>query len=182
MRTPRVVAVAGLVAFIPWSVGLPQSLADPLSSVAVAGSVVFPADEHTRTSAGGSFEFEHLFSKSFSLGATAGFWSGESDFVKDSRVSYFGGVATYRWGQTKMRPFLQIGGGIYHLKFQFPSRNRFAPNEKEVRGGAFAGPGLDYALSRSCALEVRARYHLVGDASSVHPDFLESQLGLRFFF
>ncbi|HEY3122601.1 MAG TPA: hypothetical protein VGK70_00890 [Thermoanaerobaculia bacterium] len=121
-------------------------------------------------------------SKALSLGATVGFWSGGSDFVKDSKETYFAAVATYRWGTGALRPFLQLGGGIYHLKFQFPSRNRFAPDEKEVRGGAFAGPGLGYTLSRSTALEVRTRYHLVADASSVHPDFLETQVGIRFFF
>jgi hypothetical protein len=181
MRALGVVA-AGLVALFPGSVGLSQSPSAPSASVSASASLVLPADEHTRTSAGGSFEFDLLLSKALSLGATAGFWSGESDFVKDSRVGYFGGVATYRWRQRKLRPFLQLGGGIYNLKFQFPSRNRFAPDEKEARGGAFAGSGLDYALSRSSAIEVRARYHLVRDASGVHPDFLESQLGIRFFF
>ena len=81
-----------------------------------------------------------------------------------------------------MHPFFQLGGGIYWLRFHFQSRNRFAPNDKETRGGALVGPGVDFALSRSSALELRARYHLVGDASGVHPDFLESQLGLRFYF
>jgi len=179
MKGARALAVTAL---FPCAVALPQSVTRPTASVAASASLVFPADEHTRTSAGGSLEIELLLSKAVSLGATAGFWSGESDFAKDSRVSYFGGVATYRWGQRKVRPFLQIGGGIYHLKFQFTSRNRFAPDDKESRGGAFAGPGLVYALSRSSAMEVRARYHLVSDASGVHPDFLETQLGLRFFF
>ena len=54
--------------------------------------------------------------------------------------------------------------------------------EKDVVGGGFAGPGLDYALSSNSAVEVRARYHLVSDVSGVHTDFLETQAGVRFFF
>lgn len=182
MTIPRVIAAGGLVAFFSVSAGLAQSLHEPSSAVAVHGSVIFPADGATKTSGGGSFELEHRFSNSISLGAIAGFWSGDSGFAQDSEESYLAAIATYHWGVGRVRPFFQLGGGIYWLQLQFQSRNRFAPNEKEIRGGVFAGPGLDFALSRSCALEVRVRYHLVGDASSVHPDFLESQLGLRFFF
>jgi hypothetical protein len=143
---------------------------------------VIPADEHTRTSAGGSVELELLISKSLSAGVVAGHWSGGSDFDKDSNETYFLGVVTHRWGTGKWRPFVQVGGGLYFVKFQFQSRNRFAPEEKDLVGGGFAGAGLDYGLSKASALEMRARYHLVTDVSGVHTDFLETQLGLRFFF
>jgi hypothetical protein len=113
----------------------------------------------------------------------AGHWSGQSDFDKDSTETYLLGVVTHRWGTGKWRPFVQVGGGLYFLKFQFQSRSRFSPSESETVGGGFAGPGVDYVLSRNSALELRARYHLVSDATgSVHPDFLEAQLGVRFFF
>ena len=112
----------------------------------------------------------------------AGHWSGESDFVKDSTETYVVGVITHRWGAGRWKPFVQVGGGIYFVKFQFTSRNRFAPGDSDSVGGGFAGPGLDYALSSNSAVVVRARYHLVSDVSGVHPDFLETQAGVRFFF
>jgi hypothetical protein len=183
MKTPRLVAVAGFVALSQWSVGLAQSLPDHAPSFAVSGSVVFPADSATDTSIGGSVELEFPLSRSFSAGVIAGHWSGKSDFVKDSTETYLVGVITHRWGAGRWRPFVQLGGGLYLLKFQFQSRSRFSPSETETVGGGFAGPGLDYVLSPRSALEVRARYHLVSDATgSVHPDFLETQLGIRFFF
>lgn len=183
MTIPRVVTAGGLIALFSCSFDLAQSLPDRASSVAVAGSLVVPADEHTKTSVGGSVDVEFPLSRSFSAGVIAGHWSGQSDFVEDSTETYFVGVITHRWGAGKWRPFLQLGGGLYRLKFQFQSRNRFSPSETDTVGGGFAGPGLDYVLSGRSALEVRARYHLVSDATaSVHPDFLETQLGIRFFF
>ena len=182
MTIPRVVAAGGLVALFSVPVGLAQSPPDHSSSAAVAGSVVFPADEHTRTSVGGSVELELPLSRSFSAGVIAGHWNGQSDFVQDSTETYVVGVVMLRWVAGKWRPFIQLGGGLYFVKFQFPSRNRFAPAEKDVVGGGFAGPGLDYALSSNSAVEVRARYHLVSDVSGVHTDFLETQAGVRFFF
>lgn len=179
MRGPRALSV---VALFPCAVALSQSATRPTASAAASASLVIPADDHTRTSAGGSFELELLVSKSFSAGVIAGFWSGESDFDKNSGENYFVGVLMHRWGAGKIRPFLQAGGGLYFVKFQFQSRNRFAPAEKDVVGGGFAGGGLDYALSSTSALELRARYHLVSDVSGVHTDFLETQLGARFFF
>jgi hypothetical protein len=112
----------------------------------------------------------------------AGLWKGGSDFGKDSEVRYFVGVAIYRWGVGRVRPFFQLGGGAYRVKFQFPERNRFAPRETDTVGGGFGGIGVDYRLSASTALAVGTRYHLVSDVSGVHTDFLETQLGLRFFF
>ena len=183
MTIPRVLAVRGLVALFSVSVGLAQPLPDHAKSAAVAGSIIFPADSATDTSIGGSVELEFPLSRCFSAGVMAGHWSGQSDFVKDSTETYFVGVITHRWGAGRWRPFVQLGGGLYLLKFQFQSRSRFAPSERETVGGGFAGPGLDYVLSNRSALEVRARYHLVSDATaSVHPDFLETQLGIRFFF
>jgi hypothetical protein len=177
------VSAGGLVALFSVSVGLAQSLPEDAPSVAVAGAVVFPADEHTETSIGGSVELEFPLSRSFSAGVIAGHWSGQSDFVQDSTETYFVGVITHRWGAGKWRPFVQVGGGVYLLRFQFQSRSRFAPSETETVGGGFAGPGLDYVLSGRSALEVKARYHLVSDATaSVHPDFLETLLGIRFSF
>jgi hypothetical protein len=183
MRTPRLVAVAGFVALFPCAVGLSQTGTRATASVAVSASLVVPADEHTKTSGGSSVDLEFPLSRSFSAGVIAGHWSGQSDFVEDSTETYFVGVITHRWGAGKWRPFLQLGGGLYLLKFQFQSRSRFSPSETESVGGGFAGPGLDYVLTRRSAVEVRARYHLVSDATaSVHPDFLETQLGIRFFF
>jgi hypothetical protein len=179
MRDARALA---LVLVCPCAVGLAQTTTRTTASAAASASLVFPADEHTKTSVGGSFELEFPISKSFSAGVIAGFWSGESDFVKNSRENYFGGVLTHRWGAGKIRPFLQLGGGLYFVKFQFQSRNRFAPAEKDVVGGGFTGAGLDYALSSTSALEFKARYHLVSDVSGVHTDFLETQLGARVFF
>jgi hypothetical protein len=175
-------AVAGLAALLPWSVGLGQSLSDHPSSVAVLGSIVFPADARTETSLGGSVEAEFPLSRSFSAGVMAGHWSGQSDFVKDSTETCFAGVITLRWGGGRWRPFVQLGGGLYFVKFQFTSRNRFAPGDTDTVGGGFAGAGLDYALSTTSALEMRARYHLVSDVGGVHTDFLETQAGVRFFF
>lgn len=179
MRCARSLAVALL---FPCAVGLSQTTTRPTATAAFSASLVSPADEHTKTSLGGSAELELLLSNSFSAGVIAGHWSGESDFVQDSTETYVVGVATHRWGSGRLRPFVQVGGGLYFVKFQFPSRNRFAPEEKDVVGGGFAGPGLDYALSSNSALEVRARYHLVSDVSGVHTDFLETQAGVRFFF
>jgi opacity protein-like surface antigen len=181
MKTSRV-AAAGLVALASCSAGFSQALSEPKSSVAVSASFVAPADPRTRNGVGGSFEFEHLFTRSLSAGALAGFWTAESDFPNDSKETYLAAIGTYRSCAGRLRPFLQLGGGIYFLRLHFQSRNRFAPSEKETRGGAFGGGGLDYSLSRSVALEARGRYHLVADASTVHPDFLEAQLGLRYFF
>ena len=179
MRCARSLAVALL---FPCAVGLSQTTTRPTASGAFSVSLVSPADEHTETSLGGSVELELLLSNSFSAGVIAGHWSGESDFVQDSSETYIVGVVTHRWGSGRLRPFVQVGGGLYFVKFQFPSRNRFAPEEKDVVGGGFAGPGLDYALSSNSAVEVRARYHLVSDVSGVHTDFLETQAGVRFFF
>lgn len=171
-----------LALLLPCAVALAQTTTPPTASAAASASLVIPADEHTRTSAGGSVELELLVSKAFSAGVIAGHWSGKSDFDQDSTETYFVGVLTYRWGAGKWRPFVQVGGGLYFLKFQFQSRNRFAPRDKDTVGGGFAGPGLDYALSSKSAVELRARYHLVSDVSGVHTDFLETQLGLRLFF
>jgi hypothetical protein len=179
MRGARAFAAALLY---PCAVALAQTTTPPTASAAASASLVIPADEHTKTAAGGSFELELSISRSFSAGVIAGFWSGESDFDKNSTENYFGGVLTHRWGAGRIRPFLQIGGGLYFVKLQFQSRNRFAPRDKDTVGGGFAGPGLDYMLSSNSAVEVRARYHLVSDVSGVHTDFLETQLGLRFFF
>lgn len=176
----------GALAFallLPGAVVLAQTTTLPTASAAASASLVLPADEHTRTSAGGSVELELPVSKAFSAGVLAGHWSGQSDFDKDSTETYFVGVLTHRWGAGKWRPFIQVGGGLYFLKFQFQSRSRVSPSEKETVGGGFAGPGLDYVLSRLSALEFRTRYHLVSDATgSVHPDFLETQVGFRVFF
>jgi hypothetical protein len=182
MKTHRLMAAAGLAALLSVSVGLAQTGPDHTSSVAVAGSVVFPADDHTETSVGGSFELEFPLSSSFSVGAIAGHWSGQSDFVKDSTETYFAGVMTLRSSGGRWRPFVQLGGGLYFVKFQFTSRNRFAPGDTDSVGGGFVGPGLDYALSSRSAVVVIARYHLVSDVSGVHTDFLETQAGVRFFF
>ena len=180
MRGARVVLLAVL---FPCTVGLSQTATRPTASAAFSGSLVLPADEHTRTSVGGSVELELLVSRSFSAGAIAGHWSEKSDFDKDSTETYLLGVVTHRWGAGRWRPFLQAGGGLYFLKFQFQSRSRVSPSETETVGGGFAGPGVDYVLSPNSALELRARYHLVSDATgSVHPDFLETQVGLRVFF
>jgi hypothetical protein len=180
MRGARVVLLAVL---FPSSVALSQTVTRPTASAAFSGSLVLPADEHTETSVGGSVELELLVSRSFSAGGIAGHWSGKSDFDKDSTVTYLLGVVTHRWGAGKWRPFVQVGGGFYILKFQFQSRSRVSPGETETVGGGFAGPGVDYALSANSALELRARYHLVSDATGmVHPDFLETQIGVRFFF
>jgi hypothetical protein len=170
------------VLLFPCTVALAQTTR-PTASAAFSASLILPADEHTKTSAGGSVELELLISESFSAGVIAGHWSGGSDFDKNSTETYLLGVVTHRWGAGKWRPFVQVGGGLYFLKFQFQSRSRVFPSESETVGGGFAGPGVDYVLSRSSALELRARYHLVSDATgSVHPDFLETQLGVRFFF
>lgn len=183
MTIPRLVWAGGLVALFSVSVGLAQSQPDHASSATVAGSIIFPADSATDTAFGGSVELEFPLSRSFSAGVIAGHWSGQSDLVQDSAETYVVGVITHRWGAGRWRPFVQLGGGVYLLKFQFQSRSRFAPSETETVGGGFAGPGLDYVLSSRSALEVRARYHLVSDATaSVHPDFLETQLGIRIFF
>jgi hypothetical protein len=182
MRIPRVLAAGGLGALFSMSAGLAQSIPGHSSSAAVAGSIVFPADEHTEASIGGSVEVNFPSSRFFSAGVAAGHWSGQSDFVQDSTETYIVGQVTHRWGTGKVRPFLQAGGGVYFVKFQFQSRNRFAPEEKDVVGGGFAGGGLDYSLSTTSALEMRARYHLVSVVSGVHPHFLETQLGVRFFF
>ena len=171
-----------LVLLLPCAVALAQTTTPPTASAAASVSFVIPADEHTTTSTGGSVELEFLVSRSLSAGVIAGHWSGQSDFDKDSTETYLLGVLTHRWGAGKWRPFVQVGGGLYFAKFQFQSRNRFAPVEKETIGGGFAGPGLDWALSSISALEARARYHLVSDVSGVHTDFLETQLGVRFFF
>jgi hypothetical protein len=179
MRGARALA---LIALFPCAVGLSQTVNRPTASFAASASLVFPADEHTRTSLGGSIELDFPLSMSYSAGMIAGHWSGQSDFDKDSTETYLAGVVTHRWGAGKIRSFIQVGGGLYFVKFQFQSRNRFAPEEKDVVGGGFAGAGLDYALSTTSALETRARYHLVSDVSGVHPDFLETQLGVRFFF
>ena len=180
MRGARVVLLAVL---FPCAVGLSQAATRPTASAAFSGSLVLPADEHTETSVGGSVELELLVSRSFSAGAIAGHWSEKSDFDKDSTETYLLGVVTHRWGTGKWRPFVQAGGGFYILKFQFQSRSRFSPGETETVGGGFVGPGVDYVLSSNSALELRARYHLVSDATgSVHPDFLETQVGFRVFF
>jgi len=179
MRGARALAVAAL---FPCAVGLSQSVIRPTTSGAVSASLVFPADEHTKTSLGGSVELEFLISRSLSAGVVAGHWSGQSDFDKDSTETYVVGVLTHRWTAGRLRPFVQFGGGLYFVKFQFQSRNRFAPEEKDVVGGGFAAAGLDYALSKTSALETKARYHLVSDVSGVHPDFLETQVGVRLFF
>jgi hypothetical protein len=175
-------AAAGLVALFSVSAGLAQTRPDHTPAIAVAGSVVFPADDHTETAVGGSIELEFPLSSSFSVGAIAGHWSGQSDFFKDSTETYFAGVITLRWGGGRWRPFVQLAGGLYFVKFQFTSRNRFAPGDTDTVGGGFAGPGLDYAISSRLAVVVRARYHLVSDVSGVHTDFLETQAGVRFFF
>jgi hypothetical protein len=179
MRGARVVLLAVL---FPSTVGLSQTATRPTASAAFSGSLVLPADEHTKTSLGGSVELELFVSRSLSAGAIAGHWSGKSEFDKDSTETYLLGVVTHRWGAGKWRPFVQVGGGLYFLKFQFQSRSRFSPSETETVGGGFAGPGVDYALSPGSALEIRARYHLVSDVSGVHPDFLETQVGVRLFF
>jgi hypothetical protein len=178
MRGARALVV---VALFPCAVAFAQTVR-PTASVATSVSLIVPADSHTETSYGGSFEFDYLVSRSFSLGVAAGLWKGGSDFGKDSEARYFVGVAIYRWGVGRVRPFLQLGGGVYRVKFQFPERNRFAPLETDTVGGGFGGIGLDYRLSTSSALEVGTRYHLVSDVSGVHTDFLETQLGVRFFF
>ena len=171
-----------IVLLFPCAAGLSQSLPDRAPSGAVAGSVVFPADGATDTSIGGSVEIEFPLSRFFSAGVIAGHWSGESEFVKDSTETYLVGVVVHRWGSGKLQPFFQVGGGVYFVEFQFPSRNRFAPDEKDSVGGGFAGLGIDYTLSSKSAMEVTARYHLVSDVSGVHTDFLETQAGVRFFF
>lgn len=130
MKT-RGATAAGLVAFLLCQAVVSQTLPAPTSSVSVSGSLVLPADEQTKTSAGGSFEFEHLFSRAFSVGATVGFWKGSSerpDFP-DSAETYLGAVATFRRAFGRFRPFLQLGGGIYWLRLHFLSRNRFAPRD-----------------------------------------------------
>lgn len=179
MRGARLVVI---VALFPAAVGLSQTVARPTASGAFSASLIFPADDHTEMSFGGSVDLEFPISNFFSAGGIVGHWSGESDFVKDSTETYVAGVVTHRWRSGKLRPFVQVGGGLYFVKFQFTSRNRFAPEEKDVVGGGFAGAGLDYGLSATSALEMRARYHLVSDVSGVHTDFLETQVGVRFFF
>ena len=181
MRSLRA-AATGIVALLSAAAALSQPFSRSSPSVAVAGSFIVPADPRTQNGTGGSLDFEAPIAKSLSLGLLVGYWKGGSDFGKDSEVTYLGANGTYRWGAGRLRPFVQLGGGIYRLKLQFTSRNRFAPDDRETRGGGFGGGGCDFMLSRSAALEVRARYHLVADASRVTPDFLETQLGLRFFF
>lgn len=180
MRGARVLVLALL---FPCTIGLSQTTTRPTASAAFSGSLVLPADSHTNTSVGGSVELDFPLSRSFSAGASVGHWSGSSDFDKDSTETYVVGVITHRWGAGKWRPFVQVGGGLYFLKFQFQSRSRFAPEETDFVGGGFAGPGVDCSLSPTSALELRARYHLVSDASAgVHASFLETQVGMRFFF
>ena len=87
-----------------------------------------------------------------------------------------------RWLPIAIVVGLFLIGGLYFVKFQFTSRNRFAPGDTDTVGGGFAGPGLDYAISSRLGVVVRARYHLVSDVSGVHTDFLETQAGVRFFF
>ena len=166
----------------PCAVALSQSAQPPIGTAAFCAALVVSADEHTGTSAGGSLEVDFFLSRSLSAGVAIGHWSGGSDFARNSTETYVDAVLTRGWATGRWRPFLQVGGGLYFAKFQFQSRNRFAPEEKETVGGGFAGAGVDYRLSDNAALEGRSRYHLVSDVSGVHTDFLETQLGVRVFF
>jgi hypothetical protein len=166
---------------VPASFLLAQTPAESTGwSGCVSISVVSPADSRTETSLGGALDIEHQVSKLVSIGAIAGIWTGGSDLEQDSKERYLALIGTYKWNGGRLRPFVQLGGGLYRLEFQFQSRNRFAPRESETRGGGLGGAGVDLFLSNSIAAEASARYHLVADASGVHPDFLEAQLGLRF--
>lgn len=172
-----------LIGALPTAPGIAQRPPESEDwSAGFSASIVAPADRRTETSLGGSVDVEAFLSKSISVGVLAGFWAGNSDFAKNSEESYFALIGTYRLSDGKLRPLLQFGGGVYRLQFQFQSRNRFAPQERETRGGAFGGVGLDYKLSRTSTLRGGARYHLVSDASGVHPDFLEGHLGVMFSF
>jgi len=143
-------------------------------------SLVVPADSRTGTGFGGLIGLDGPISPSVSVGGVFGGWSAGSDFDQDSRERYLALSARYSWTLGRFRPFLQAGGGIYWLGFQFQSRNRFASSETEMRGGGFAGIGFDHWVSRGTAVEVSARYHLVPESGDVRADFFEGQIGLRF--
>lgn len=162
-------------------IGRAQTSAASTGCSALVGlAPVVSADPHTDTGFGFSGGLDCLVSPSFSLGGEAGHWSAPSDFQKDSTETYFGASATYHWSAGQVRPFVQVGGGLYWLKFQYESRSRFASSEVETLGGFFVGAGLDRWVTRGAAVHLSARYHFVGDSGGVPSDFFEGLIGVRF--
>jgi opacity protein-like surface antigen len=158
-----------------------QTPAPPTGSTAViALSPVVSADSHTDTGFGFSGGLDYFLSPSVSVGGLAGHWSAASDFQKDSTETYLGASVTYHWSSGQFSPFVQVGGGLYWLKFQYETRSRFAISEVETLGGFFVGAGLDRSVSRSTAVHLSARYHVVGDSGGVPSDFFEGLIGVRF--
>lgn len=156
------------------------SLAQSAPPIWIALTPVIPADAHTRTGFGLAGGLDVRVSRAISIGGVVGHWIGGSDFQKNSTVTCFGGMATWYWTEGQLRPFAQLGGGIYWTKFQYQSRVSHATvEERATLGGGFGGLGLERRITGQLAVRVSARYHLVSDYAGVHSDFLEGLVGVR---
>ncbi len=146
----RITILAGMSILVGMNLPAEAQQQEPPRHIVVeatAGAAI-PADSSTRTGFSLKGALKVPLSSSWEIGIYGGAWSGKSDFNSDSKESYIGGTVERIWSWGSVRPFINAGVGVYDLKFQFESRNRFAESDSESRVGAFGGGGVQIPVSR----------------------------------
>ena len=179
MRISSLVATSLFAAMNLAAEAQQQQLPHRVVVEATAGAAV-PADSSTRTGFSLKGAVKVPMSPSWEIGIYGGAWSGRSDFGSDSKESYIGGTVERNWTWGSARPFISGGVGVYNLKFQFESRNRFAESDSESRVGGFAGAGIQVPVSRGWSVLALAEYHLTsGPVNDARSGFLNVGAGIR---
>jgi opacity protein-like surface antigen len=123
---------------------------------------------------------DYFVTRNLSLGALGGAWKADTDFAGDAKEAYVDFVATYNWEGGKVHPFVQGGVGPYFVEFPF--------SDRQTEVGGFLGGGLDIFFTRSTAVDLAFRYHIVPDAKLALPGadedakFFEAHGGIKFYF
>jgi hypothetical protein len=138
-----------------------------------------PTDEDFDADVGFSGGVDYFVTRNFSLGALGGGWKSDTDFGDDAREAYLDFVATYNWEGGVLHPFVQGGIGPYFVDFPF--------GDDDVEFGGFIGGGLDIFFTRSTAIDISLRYHIVRDIdigfdNELDAKFFEAHAGVKFYF
>ncbi len=138
-----------------------------------------PTDEDFDADVGFSGGFDYFVTRNFSLGALGGAWKSDTDFGDDAKEAYADFTATYNWEGGVLHPFVQGGVGAYFVDFPF--------GDSDTEFGGFVGGGLDIFFTRSTAVDLAFRYHVVPDvdvgfSNEVDAKFFEAHAGVKFYF
>jgi opacity protein-like surface antigen len=138
-----------------------------------------PTDEDFDADVGFSGGFDYFVTRNFSLGALGGAWKSDTDFGDDAKEAYVDFIATYNWEGGKIHPFIHGGAGAYFVDFPF--------GDSDTELGGFVGGGLDIFFTRSTAVDLSFRYHIVPDVdigfgNEVDAKFFEAHGGIKFYF